>query len=91
MKHGTEKRGLIFAIAVLVSEHLPRWVRLMTSNSNLNGRIANLLLRVVRQHFHFLERVRHASGQLGDFLLNLRSCVAAGSGQRVVPVADFLP
>lgn len=55
-EHGTEKRGLVLAIAIAMREYLGGSMGLPASNAQFNSDVANVVLHEQRQRLHFLQR-----------------------------------
>src|ERR1700735_3574553 len=91
VKHGTEQRSLIFAIAVLVLENGGGRVRLVSSNADFDGDVTDLPLHEIGESPDFVDGGWRVGGQLGYFLFNLRRGLAAVGGKASVPKSDIFP
>src|SRR6202041_3704393 len=66
-------------------------VGLPTTDSNLDGHVAYLLLHVGRESLHFLKRIGDSGGKFRYFLLKFRRRNTTGVGEAGVPHADIVP
>src|SRR6202161_4363791 len=91
MKHRAQQGGLVFAIAVLVSENFRGRMRLKAANSNFDGYIMDLALRIGRKCFHLCNGICETGGEFGDLLLNGGGGGASCGGYSGMPDSEIVP
>ncbi len=91
VEHGTEQRGLVFAIAVLVLENRGGRMSLNSANADFNSHVANLALHKIGESFDLIESGRQICGKLDDFLFDLGGSLPAVDVEAGVPESDVFP
>src|SRR6202158_205708 len=90
-EHRTQQRCFVLAVSVVVHEHIGCGMRLKSSNAELDGYVADVMLDELCQRFHFLQGSTRRSSKSGDLLRDLRRRGAAAIGQFEVPIPHLLP
>ena len=87
----SQQRVLVFAVAVLVVQHVGRRMRLVAADAERQAHVAEILRDEIVEGFGLVEIGVQALGQFVGFGLHFGRGLAAIFLQAGVPAADLLP